>query len=236
MDHPDPDALELHGPHQRQPRLQPPAVDVPAHGVHGRAERLDRLQHLQLHHVAGVQDRVGALQPLARTRRAACAIRAAGACPRSPRGPPGAKLATPSARSSVDRARASGARGHRFESCRARRMVAVARLVTFADVGDPDAVRETVQCRHEAVLVTAAALLLDACGWCSSGTWAVTSHRTSKRRARGRRTGRAGRRRSTGPRSPRSCERRASRSGRRAQDPPPRRRAHRPPSRRVLTS
>src|SRR3954468_19721311 len=33
-----------------------------------------------------------------------------------------AKLAAPSARSSVDRARASGARGHRFESCRARVM------------------------------------------------------------------------------------------------------------------
>src|SRR4051812_46843976 len=34
-----------------------------------------------------------------------------------------AKLASPSARSSVDRARASGARGRRFESCRARSLV-----------------------------------------------------------------------------------------------------------------
>ena len=50
---------------QRQPRdAAPMRVDVPAHGVHGRPERLQRLEHLQLHQVAGVQDRVGALQPL----------------------------------------------------------------------------------------------------------------------------------------------------------------------------
>ena len=64
-------------------------------------------------------------------------------------------------------------------------MVAVARLVTFADVGDPDAVRESVQCRHEAVLVDGRRfVLLDACGWCSSGTWAVTSHQVIEATAR----------------------------------------------------
>ena len=71
------------------------------------------------HQVPGVQDRVGADAESARPEAAGCP--AACGCRRSPRGARRPlSYATPSARSSVDRARASGARGHRFESCRAR--------------------------------------------------------------------------------------------------------------------
>jgi hypothetical protein len=63
-------------------------------------------------------------------------------------------------------------------------MAAVARLVTFADVADPDAVRESVQCRHVAVLADGRRfVLLDEC-WCSSGTWAVASHEEIEATAR----------------------------------------------------
>ena len=64
-------------------------------------------------------------------------------------------------------------------------MAAVARLVTFADVGDPDGVRETVFCRQEAILADGRRLLLlDERGWCSSGTWDVTSHEAIEATAR----------------------------------------------------
>ena len=64
MDHPDPDACQLHGPPLREPHLQLPAVDVSPHPVDRRTERLEVFQHLQLHEVAGVQDRVRLLEPL----------------------------------------------------------------------------------------------------------------------------------------------------------------------------
>ena len=60
VDHADLRLLELDRAHQRQPRDQLGAVDVPAHRVHRRPERLQRFEHLELHEVAGVQDRVGA--------------------------------------------------------------------------------------------------------------------------------------------------------------------------------
>ena len=46
---------------QRQPHDQLVRVHVPADRVHRRAERLQLLQDLELHEVAGVQDRVGVL-------------------------------------------------------------------------------------------------------------------------------------------------------------------------------
>ena len=67
-----------------------------------------------------MQDRVGSAQPLDPRLGEPPAPRGMWVSEITASDHAAAKLATPSARSSVDRARASGARGHRFESCRAR--------------------------------------------------------------------------------------------------------------------
>ena len=125
-------------------RCSAAVVHVAEHGVHRRAEALEVLEHLGGHEVAAVQDGVG-LPAAVQARRGhgpapprQVGVRDDGdahapqAMDRAARpSHSGARRATrlgrPSARSSVDRARASGARGRRFESCRARWAASVCR-------------------------------------------------------------------------------------------------------------
>ena len=59
----DPRARRLHEPHRGQPHPHRRLVHVAVNGVQRRAERLEQLEHLDRHEVAGVQDRVGGAEP-----------------------------------------------------------------------------------------------------------------------------------------------------------------------------
>ncbi len=69
VDHRDPGPARLDDPRQREPCLHLRAVHVPAHGVQRRTEPLERLEHLDLDQVTGVQDRVRGGHQLDRARR-----------------------------------------------------------------------------------------------------------------------------------------------------------------------